>query len=58
MPPHRHRRRRINLDERFDLPSDTDPEDALRRLLGVPGPVESHEDAEDPDRETNETPEG
>jgi len=54
MPPRRHRRRRPNLDERFDLPSDTDPSEAVRRLLGVPSPVQSHEEAEDPDRDDQE----
>jgi hypothetical protein len=46
------------LDERFSLPSDTDPDEVLRRLLGTPGPVESHEEAEDPAREQDETPDG
>ena len=56
MPPrHPRRHRRPNLDERFDLPSDTDPEEALRRLMGVPGPVESHEEAEDPDKQDEAT---
>jgi hypothetical protein len=49
MPPQRRRRR--NLDENFSLPRDTDPDDVLRRLLGVPGPIESYEEVEDPDRE-------
>jgi hypothetical protein len=54
----RHRRRHLHPDpdERFSLPSDTDPEDVLRRLLGTPGPVQSHEDAEDPNRDRDETP--
>jgi hypothetical protein len=53
MPPRkrRHRHARVNLDEKFDLPTDTDPDDVLRRLLGVPGPVQLHEDQEKPDRE-------
>jgi len=58
MPPRRHRRRRPDLDERFNLPSDTDPEDAVRRLLGVDGhprPVQSHEEAEDPDKQDEAT---
>ena len=52
--PSRHRRRRPDLDEKFGLPGDTDPDDVLRRLLGVEGhplPVKRHEDQEDPDRE-------
>jgi hypothetical protein len=47
----RHRRARINLDEKFDLPSDTNPDEVLRRLLGTPGPVKLHEDQEKPDQE-------
>lgn len=58
MPRQRHRPRRPDLDERFSLPSDTDPDEVLRRLLGTPGPVESHEEAEDPAREQDETPDG
>jgi hypothetical protein len=42
------------MDERFNLPEDTDPAAAMRRLLGLPGPVESHEEAEDPDRDDQE----
>ena len=61
MPRQRHhRRRRPDLDERFNLPSDLDPDDAIRRLLGVDGhprPVESHEETEDPARDEDETPE-
>ena len=55
MPSRRHRRRRFDPDERFGLPSDTDPDEALRRLMGIPGPVESHEEAEDPDKNDSET---
>ena len=51
--PHR-RRPRVDMDERFNLPEDTDPAKAIRRLLGVPGPVESHEEAEDPDKDDQE----
>jgi len=47
----RHRRIKPNLDERFDLPQDTDPDEVLRRLMGVPGPVESHEEPEGPGQE-------
>ena len=54
MPLRRHRRPRFDPDERFNLPEDTDPAEALRRLMGVPGPVESHEDAEDPDKNDQE----
>ena len=50
MPP-RHRRPRYNPDERFSLPSDSDPDEVLRRLMGVPGPVEGHEEAEEPPQE-------
>jgi hypothetical protein len=57
MPPRRHHRPRFDPDERFSLPSDTDPAEALRRLMGVPGPVESHEEAEDPARDEDESPE-
>jgi hypothetical protein len=56
MPKSRHRRRRPNLDERFSLPEDTDPAEVARRLMGVPGPVQSHEDTEDPTRDEDETP--
>jgi len=59
MPP-RHRRRRHgrNMDERVSLHGH-DPDDVLRRLMGVdgiPGPYESHEEAEDPARDKDETP--
>jgi len=58
MPPRRHRRPRFDPDERFNLPDDTDPREAVRRLLGVegnPAPVESHEEAEDPDKQDEAT---
>ncbi len=55
MPPRRHRRPRFDPDEKFSLPSDTDPDEVLRRLMGVPGPVESHEEAEDPDKQDEAT---
>jgi len=46
------------MDERVSLHGH-DPDDVLRRLMGVdgiPGPYESHEDAEDPARNKDETP--
>jgi len=36
------------MDERFNLPEDTDPDEVLRRLLGVKTPPDS-EDKEEPD---------
>jgi hypothetical protein len=54
MPSRRHRRPRFDPDERFSLPSDTDPDEVVRRLMGIPGPVESHEDVEDPDKSDQE----
>jgi len=44
------------MDERTSL-NGQDPDDVLRRLMGIPGPVQSHEDAEDSDRDKDETPE-
>jgi hypothetical protein len=55
MPSRRHRRPRFDPDEKFSLPSDTDPDEVLRRLMGIPGPVESHEEAEDPDKQDEAT---
>jgi hypothetical protein len=46
------------MDERVSLHGH-DPDDVMRRLLGVEGspqPVESHEETEDPAREQEETP--
>jgi len=37
-----------DMDERFNLPEDTDPDEVLRRLLGVKTPPDS-EDKEEPD---------
>jgi hypothetical protein len=54
-PRQRHRPRRPDLDERFSLPEDTDPDEVLRRILGTPRPVESHEETEDPGREDEAT---
>jgi hypothetical protein len=31
----RHRPRRPDLDEKFSLPEDTDPDEVLRRLIGT-----------------------
>jgi hypothetical protein len=36
----RERRRNPDLDERFKIETDGDPEDALRRLLGVEVPID------------------
>lgn len=33
-----------NLDEKFDLPEDTDPDDVLRKPLGVTGDETVEED--------------
>jgi hypothetical protein len=35
------RQRRPDLNERFSLPEDTDPDEALKRLLGVVEPDEA-----------------
>jgi len=51
--PHR-KRRRFDPDERFNLPDDTDPMAAMWKLLGLPGPVKSHEEAEDRDKNDQE----
>ncbi|MGD0320093.1 MAG: hypothetical protein ABSC00_00570 [Acidimicrobiales bacterium] len=58
MPRHRKPRHGNDMDERLSL-YPHDPDDVMRRLLGVEGtpqPVESHEEAEDADQE-NEAPE-
>jgi hypothetical protein len=46
------------MDERVSLHGH-DPDDVMRRLMGVDGapqPVGSHEEAEDPARDKDETP--
>jgi hypothetical protein len=46
------------MDERVSLHGH-DPDDVMRRLMGVDGtprPVESHEEAEDPAKDKDETP--
>ena len=43
------RKPKPDLDERFGLPEDMDPDDVLRRLLGVEGDGVS----EDPDEDEN-----
>jgi hypothetical protein len=43
----RHRRFKRDMDERFSLPEDTDPDEVLRRLLGVKTPPVDPTDSED-----------
>ncbi len=53
----RHRKPRHDMDERISLHGH-DPDDVMRRLMGVDGtprPVESHEEAEDPDKQDEAT---
>jgi hypothetical protein len=37
------------MDERVNLPEDTDPDEVLRRLLGVKTPPDDSEDKTEPD---------
>ena len=57
MAQSRHRKPRHDMDERISLHGH-DPDDVMRRLMGVDGvprPVESHEEAEDPDKQDEAT---
>ena len=45
MASHRRTPTKPDLDERFSLPEDTDPDEVLRRLLKTPGGAEG--DSED-----------
>ena len=46
------RKPKPDLDERFSLPEDTDPDDVLRRLLGVEN--EGEDVSADPDEDDSE----
>jgi hypothetical protein len=53
----RHRKPRHDMDEPVSLHGHN-PDNVLRRLMGVDGmprPVESHEEAEDPDKQEEGT---
>ncbi len=57
MPRHRQPRHARDMDERVSLYGH-DPDDVMRRLLGVEGepqPAESHEEAEDPAQGDDDT---
>lgn len=55
MPTRPHRRRpRFDPDERFSLPEDTDPQEALRKLLGLPEPVHHRDENEAEDSDEND----
>jgi len=57
MARHRKPRHGRDMDERVSLHGH-DPDAVLRRLMGVEGiprPVESHEEAEDPDKQDEAT---
>lgn len=44
-----HRTRRPNLDEKFSLPEDTDPDEVLRRLLKTPDDATPEAEPKDDD---------